>query len=326
MVGIVENPQSLLDEFALVAPGQVTGPTQVTVLFDDRRVADRSFNGAARARRRDRWHSRIPSTPRRSHSLALVLGMLLVALVSIGGFTVLAQRRLRSIGMLESLGRHRPPRLDWWSAPTASSSARSARLVGFVLGLIVWLAYRPMLEQSSHHLIGVLALPVARRRRGHGARRGGHVLRRLPPGAGDHQGADRPALSGRPAPPSDPPLGVPGIVFLVAAFLLLGYSGGATAAMGAVARRTSARLVLLVPGLILLAPFFLSLSARRRSPCPDRHSARHCAIWPAIGPVRLGARRHQHRGARRRHRHRWPPRPATGTSSTTPARTFPPTK
>src|SRR6202042_261986 len=35
---------------------------------------------------------------------ALVLGMLLIALVSIGGFTVLAQRRLRSIGMLESLG------------------------------------------------------------------------------------------------------------------------------------------------------------------------------------------------------------------------------
>ncbi len=35
---------------------------------------------------------------------ALVLGMMLLALVSIGGFTVLAQRRLRSIGMIESLG------------------------------------------------------------------------------------------------------------------------------------------------------------------------------------------------------------------------------
>ncbi|HEV2241382.1 MAG TPA: hypothetical protein VGR98_10085, partial [Streptosporangiaceae bacterium] len=31
---IVENPQSLLDEFALVAPGQVSSPSQVTVLFD----------------------------------------------------------------------------------------------------------------------------------------------------------------------------------------------------------------------------------------------------------------------------------------------------
>ncbi|MGO9560780.1 MAG: ABC transporter permease, partial [Acidimicrobiales bacterium] len=34
VVGIVQNPQSLLDEFALVMPGQVTAPTQVTVLFD----------------------------------------------------------------------------------------------------------------------------------------------------------------------------------------------------------------------------------------------------------------------------------------------------
>ena len=34
VVGIVENPQSLLDEFALVVPGQVAAPTQVTVLFD----------------------------------------------------------------------------------------------------------------------------------------------------------------------------------------------------------------------------------------------------------------------------------------------------
>lgn len=34
MVGIVENPQSLLDTFALVAPGQVAIPTQVMALFD----------------------------------------------------------------------------------------------------------------------------------------------------------------------------------------------------------------------------------------------------------------------------------------------------
>ncbi|MFI5083968.1 MAG: hypothetical protein ACHQCE_23110, partial [Streptosporangiales bacterium] len=33
VVGIVQNPQSLLDEFALVAPGQVSRPSQVTVLF-----------------------------------------------------------------------------------------------------------------------------------------------------------------------------------------------------------------------------------------------------------------------------------------------------
>ena len=38
VTGIVENPQNLLDEFALVAPGQVTSPDQVTVLFNAGRV------------------------------------------------------------------------------------------------------------------------------------------------------------------------------------------------------------------------------------------------------------------------------------------------
>ena len=91
---------------------------------------------------------------------ALVLGMLLIALVSIGGFTVLAQRRLRSIGMLESLGA---------TDRNVSLVVRAngvvvgfvGAIVGFVLSLVLWLAYRPSLEQSAHHLIGVWALPWA---------------------------------------------------------------------------------------------------------------------------------------------------------------------
>ena len=43
VTGIVQNPQSLLDEFALVAPGQVSTPSQVTVLF----TAPRGMNPAS---------------------------------------------------------------------------------------------------------------------------------------------------------------------------------------------------------------------------------------------------------------------------------------
>jgi hypothetical protein len=32
VTGIVENRNNLLDEFALVSPGQLTAPTQVTIL------------------------------------------------------------------------------------------------------------------------------------------------------------------------------------------------------------------------------------------------------------------------------------------------------
>jgi hypothetical protein len=43
VVGTVQNPQSLLDEFALVVPGQLSAPTQVTALFDGRGVSLGSF-------------------------------------------------------------------------------------------------------------------------------------------------------------------------------------------------------------------------------------------------------------------------------------------
>ncbi|MBO0715197.1 MAG: hypothetical protein J2P59_10605, partial [Acidimicrobiales bacterium] len=153
VVGMVENPESLLDDFALVAPGQVQHPTAVTALFDAPGVRLSSIG----------HHAQTPASVARSNPInpetlslsGLVLGMLLIALVSVGGFTVLAQRRLRSIGMLESTGAtDRHVRLVV-SANGAVVGLVGA-LAGFVLGLVVWLAYRPSLEQSSHHVIGVL--------------------------------------------------------------------------------------------------------------------------------------------------------------------------
>ena len=69
VVGIVENPQSLLDEFALVAPGQVTNPTGVTVLVRRPGCAARARSKRRhRCRRRPRSPSRTRSTPRPSRS------------------------------------------------------------------------------------------------------------------------------------------------------------------------------------------------------------------------------------------------------------------
>ena len=80
----------------------MTNPTGITALFDAPGVALSSIGNNVQT----------PATVAQSNPLnpetislaALVLGMLLIALVSVGGFTVLAQRRLRSIGMLESTG------------------------------------------------------------------------------------------------------------------------------------------------------------------------------------------------------------------------------
>jgi putative ABC transport system permease protein len=105
VTGIVENPQSLLDEFALVVPGRVTRPGNVTVLFNAPGVrASRLSTGGVSVTTAQTVANTNTINPETISIAAAVLGMLLIALVGIGGFTVLAQRRLRAIGMLAAQG------------------------------------------------------------------------------------------------------------------------------------------------------------------------------------------------------------------------------
>ncbi|MGH9104813.1 MAG: FtsX-like permease family protein [Acidimicrobiales bacterium] len=271
VVGIVKNPQSLLDELALVAPEQVNNPTQVTALFNAPGVSLKSIGHDVET----------PATVARSNvfnpetiSLAgLVLGMVLIALVSVGGFTVLAQRRLRSIGMLESTGatdRH----VSLVVRANGTVVGLVGAIAGFVLGLVVWLAYRPSLEQTSHHVIGAFALSwtvvaaamvLAVVAAYVAASRPAQAITKVPIVT---------ALSGRPTPPRQIQRSVvPGIVCLVAAFLLLGYSGSTNSGSGSGGMpELVLGIVLLVPGIILFAPFLLSLTARlgRRAPIATR--------------------------------------------------------
>jgi putative ABC transport system permease protein len=290
VVGIVQNPQSLLDEFVLVSPGQVKSPTGVTALFD----------ASGRELKLIGNHVQTPASIAQSNPLnpetislvALVLGMLLIALVSIGGFTVLAQRRLRSIGMLESLGAS-----DRHVRLVISANGAVVGLVGavagFVLGLAVWLAYRPSLEQSSHHVIDMFALSwtvviaamlLAVFAALFAASRPARAVTKVPIVQ---------ALSGRPAPPRQiHRSALPGIVFLVLAFLLLGYSGGTNHGNGSGgAPELLFGIVLLIPGLILLAPFFLSLTAilGSRAPIASRIALRDLARYRARSGSALAA-------------------------------------
>ncbi len=268
VVGIVENPQSLLDDFALVLPGQVKAPSEVTVLFDAPGVPASSIGEQCSACGPFGRRGSNVTTPAlvalstinpETLSLAvLTIGMLLIALMAIGGFTVLAQRRQRSLGMLASIGA---------TSRNVSLVVRANGLIvgvlgaviGTLLGLVLWFGYRPSLEQSAHHVIGMLALPwvvVA-----------AAVLLAI---VATYLAASRPArsvtrlsvmaaLSGRPAPPRQVHRSaLPGIVFLVVAFLLLGYSGGASAGSGSLGTpELVLGIVALIPAIILLAPFLL---------------------------------------------------------------------
>jgi len=293
VTGIVQNPQSLLDAFALVTPGQVTTPTQVTVLFTAPPSTTPNSFGPLRPYVQTR-HDAVASNPLNPETIVLGLatvGMLLIALVAVGGFTVLAQRRLRSLGMLGALG----------------ATDRNIRLVvrvngilvglagavaGAVLGLAGWLAYRPRLESSSHHLIGVFQLPwvvigpamaLAVVATYFAAARPARAVTRIPVVA---------ALSGRPAPPKQVHRSaLPGAILFVIAAALLSYAGKSNGNGGGGALELIGGIVLLVVAIILLAPFSLAVMARagRRAPIAVRLALRDLARYRARSGSALSA-------------------------------------
>ncbi len=292
VVGIVQNPLSLLDEFALVVPGQVTNPDGVTVLFDAPRYSLRTIGKGVHVISPASVAQSNPLNPETISLAALVLGMLLISLVSIGGFTVLAQRRMRSIGMLQAIGatdRH----VRRVISANGTIVGFAGAVLGFLVGAVAWLAYRPHLEQSAHHVVAVFALPwlvvgvamvLAVFAAYFASSRPARAVTRVPIVV---------ALSGRPAPARQiHRSALPGIVLLVAAFLLLGYSGGTDKGNGSGgAPELLFGLVLLVPGLILLAPFLLSLTGRlsRRAPIATRLALRDLARYRARSGSALSA-------------------------------------
>ncbi|HUD35953.1 MAG TPA: FtsX-like permease family protein [Streptosporangiaceae bacterium] len=297
VTGIVANPQDLLDEFALVAPGQVRAPTEVTVLFDARGVIPRSLRPDVTSRTTAANANVI--NPMTISLAAAVLGMLLIALVSVAGFTVLAQRRLRSIGMLGAQGATDASVRLVVSANGFATGVVGA-VAGFVLGLAAWLAYRPAAEASAHHVIGTFQLPwlvifvsmaLAVLAAYLAAVRPAWAIARVPIVA---------ALAGRPPAPRQARrlAGPVGAGLLVLAFFLIGLASAQATSTAAQPGNKSTLLLALVVGLIVLcvgvvlvAPTCLALLARvaRRAPVVVRLAVRDLARYRVRSGAALGA-------------------------------------
>ncbi len=289
VTGIVTNPQNLVDEFALVVPGQVTAPTQVTVLFDAHGVPPHKIGPNVSTP-----HSASSGNVLNPETIVLALatiGMLLIALVGIGGFTVLAQRRLRSMGLLAAQG----------------ATARNIGLVvrangvlvgilgavaGFVLGLAAWLAYRPSVETDAHHAIGTFQLPwtvigvamaLAVVATYLAAARPARAVTRIPIVT---------ALSGRPAPPRQVRRSaLPGLIVLGGAAVLFAYSGTTNGNGSGGSLELVLGFVALIAAVILLAPVCLTLLARlgRRAPIATRLALRDLDRYRARSGSALAA-------------------------------------
>lgn len=161
VVGLVENPKNLTDEFALVDTAHADPPQSVTVLVggshDNLEAFRDTITGTVVRESR-------PATGRTTMALIVLalaaVGLLLVSLVAAAGFVVTAQRRMRQLGMLAAIGatqRH----LRLVMLANGAVVGAIAAVVGTAAGVAAWLAIATTVETAAGHRIDRFDLPWA---------------------------------------------------------------------------------------------------------------------------------------------------------------------
>src|SRR5262245_32537872 len=168
VVGIVENPANLSDEFALVSPAS-TRPTQVDVFVGvtDESAASDSFFTALGDRNQGRWAfagtkiygNDVSSTAETFviFSVATVF-LALASLIAAAGFAVVAQRRLRQLGMLAAVGATQK-HIRLVQVTNGAVVGAIAAVLGTIAGLGLWALLAPALENAAGHRIDRFDLP-----------------------------------------------------------------------------------------------------------------------------------------------------------------------
>ena len=157
VVGIVENPADLSDEFALVSPSSAGRPDHVTVLADGGTLLRPDMApGPAVVNQRIRGNDN-PADELLMFSVATVF-LLLASLVAAAGFAVIAQRRLRQLGMLAAIGATEK-HLRLVVMTNGAVVGAIGALIGAVVGIALWLALVPTLETALDHRLDRLSLP-----------------------------------------------------------------------------------------------------------------------------------------------------------------------
>jgi putative ABC transport system permease protein len=269
VTGIVQDPSNLADGFALVAPGQVPHPSQVIMLLGSPAVQRAIGNGTATLPGIPAATVILPNamsggiSPATGVLVVEAVGLVFIGLVSVAGFSVMAQRRLRALGMLSAIGAtERNLRLVMIVNGLAVGVA--AALAGAVLGFAAWFAYVPTLRQAAGHVVDAANLPwwafaigvvFAIATSVLASRRPAKTMARVPVLA---------ALSGRPAPPkSAHRSALPGVIVSAVGVTCLAFAGGLAGLQGSPrhALLLLAGLVATIVGIILLAPLAISVLA-----------------------------------------------------------------
>ena len=271
VVGIVENPLDLSDEFALVSPSSAGAPQNVTVLVDASEQELRAFADSLPRNGR----SGLTGTGSRGEieaadsfalfSVATVF-LLLASLVAAAGFAVVAQRRLRQLGMLAAIGATQK-HLRLVLLTNGAVVGVIAAILGTIAGGALWVIFAPTLESAMGHRIDRLSLPwtllamvvlLAIVAATAAAWWPGRTVARLPTLL---------ALSGRPPQPR------PARHSAIAAAALI------TVGIGCLALSDRDRVALIIAGIVatilgilLLGPLAIRIFSASRRTRPDRHA------------------------------------------------------
>jgi putative ABC transport system permease protein len=298
VTGIVQNPSNLADGFALVAPGQVTHPSQVVMLLGSA-AAQQAISGG---------NGTLPGVPAANMSFPTgsgggfapatvvlvveVLGLVFIGLVSVAGFSVMAQRRLRALGMLSAVGAtERHLRLVMITGGLVVGVAGA--LAGAVLGFAAWFAYVPTLQRAAGHAVNAANLPWWAFGIGVVLAVATSVLASSRPAKAMAAVPVVAALSGRPAPPKAVHRTVvPGVIVFAVGVVCLATAGGLAGAGGSghPALHLVAGLVAVVIGIVLLAPLAIGmLRAGSRLPVAIRIAVRDLVRYRARSGAALAA-------------------------------------
>jgi putative ABC transport system permease protein len=163
VVGIVENPRKLSDEFALVAPLSWARADYVNVLVNSADERVESFFGRGPepppalqgVQRQGNDH---PEAPTLAMFSVTTVFLLLASLVAAAGFAVVAQRRLRQLGMFAAIGATEK-QLRLALLANGAIIGTIAAAVGTSAGLGAWVVFAPTLESAIDHRVDRLSLP-----------------------------------------------------------------------------------------------------------------------------------------------------------------------
>jgi putative ABC transport system permease protein len=159
VVGIVENPGNLADEFVLVPPSQIGEADDVTILVDTSDDQARTFRVPSGA------GIDIGSRPGNEGVIAAVsvlvvatVGLLLVALIAAASFVVIAHRRMRQLGMLAAIGAT-DKQLRLVTLTNGTIVGAVAAVIGATVGFAGWAIAAPFVEDAVGYRIDQFDVP-----------------------------------------------------------------------------------------------------------------------------------------------------------------------